>query len=120
MVRGGLTSKHLDVAELLAVVDTEPMPSPIQTAIGPRHRFTTPVPEFSLTRLRGPSACPVTPVGPEIILVTQGEATLRAGNGQELILLAGQAAIVSWSDGPYSLEPAGSALIWRASVGEST
>ena len=51
VIRGGLTAKHIDVAELAAVVDRRPGPVPIQTPAGPIHTFETPVPDFSLTRI---------------------------------------------------------------------
>lgn len=77
VLRCGLTSKHVDPAELMVVADFEPRPPRIETAADPVHRFRTPAPEFSLVRLAaGPADgtewlnCVAN--GPEILLVTGG------------------------------------------------
>ena len=120
VVRGGLTVKHIDVDELLAIVHTEPAPPPIQTPGGPVHRFDADVDEFSLTRLVGETEPRrFEPTGPEILLVTEGSAVVRvAGGGEKRRLGSGDAALVEASDGCYELELGPSATAWRAAVGE--
>jgi mannose-6-phosphate isomerase len=127
VVRGGLTPKHVDADELVAVLDATPGPAPVQTASGRSHTFDTPVPEFSLTRLDGagegdgtvPLDLRLEPVGPEIILVTEGELDLRpAAGGPPLVVGRGQAALVAAADGAYRLCSSGPAVAWRATVGD--
>ena len=119
VVRGGLTVKHVDVDELLDVVDATPGPAPVQTATGPDHRFDSPVPEFSLSRLVGPLLRRFEPAGPEILLVTEGViAVRRVGSDHEVVVGPGQSAFVAAEDGPYELRPEGEATAWRATVGD--
>ncbi len=122
VIRGGLTVKHIDVDELLAVVDTTPMAAPIQTAVEPIHRFDTPVPEFALERVTG-TDLDATPSGPEIVLVTEGQARLTpigdgGGEGDDLVVAPGSAAIVYAEDGPYRLDVPDGTVAWRATVGD--
>lgn len=121
VLRGGLTSKHIDVAELLDVVSYAPSAAPIQTPDAPVHRFQSPVPEFSLTRLDGSGdlePTSFTPEGPSIVLVTEGELVVGAGD-QTLVLRSGQAAFVPASDGPLTVggDDGGTGVGWLATVG---
>lgn len=123
VIRGGLTVKHIDVDELLAVVDTTPMAAPIQTSVGGVHRFDTPVPEFSLERVSG-TTVDAEPAGPEIVLVTSGEARLTPAGGaaaaEPLVVAQGEAAIVFAADGRYRLSAPGDTVAWRAAAGDSS
>ena len=54
VVRGGMTVKHIDVEELLAVLDFEPLPDPVveRTEIEPgRWRYETPNTPFVMSRV---------------------------------------------------------------------
>jgi mannose-6-phosphate isomerase len=131
VVRCGLTAKHVDVAEALAIVDVRPAAPPLQTADRPVHTFDTPVEEFSLTRVElagrsggasrsGAPARPSHPLsveGPAIVLLTGGAADLE-GHGR---LVAGEAILVPAVDGPCRLTPLASAdgdgLAWVARPG---
>ncbi|MEL7156622.1 MAG: mannose-6-phosphate isomerase, class I [Actinomycetota bacterium] len=117
VIRGGLTVKHIDVAELLTVVDTTPMAAPVQSVSGPVHRFDTPVPEFALTRVVG-AEIDIEPVGPEIILVTEGRAGLVVADGDSLELEQGSSALLTPSDGPCRLSADDGSVAWRATVGD--
>ena len=77
VLRGGLTPKHIDVPELLRVLDPTPGPAPVVRAddLGARHlplRDTRP--DFALTRVEvassEPTAVPIS--GVAIALVTAG------------------------------------------------
>jgi mannose-6-phosphate isomerase len=121
VLRGGLTPKHVDVEELLSVVDWRPSTPQIQQPTSAVHDFQVPVPEFALTRLdaaRGSIEQSFHPVGPEIVLVTDGAVALEA-DGASVEVGAGQAAFVAHQDGPYRLvdRGEGTTLAWRASVG---
>jgi mannose-6-phosphate isomerase len=125
VVRGGLTPKHVDAEELVAVLDTTTGPPPVQTADGPSHSFDIPAAEFALTRLKAgdePLDERFEPAGPEIVLVTEGLVELRSegrdgGPATSLTVSKGQAALVVWSDGPYRVISTGPTVAWRAAVG---
>lgn len=119
VIRGGLTTKHIDVDQLLQVVDTAPDDAPVQSPAGNCHRFEAPVPDFSLTRLGPDVTTEVTPVGPEIVLVTNGTAEVRPLEGAEPATIGrGESALIAWGDGPYRLSTDADALVWRATVGD--
>ena len=124
VLRGGLTTKHVDIDELLSVATFVPTRPPVQTAVGSPHRFDAPVAEFALTAYRYVagaelSICEVD--GPEIVLVESGSAVLSdkgAGAPEPVRLQAGEAVAVPAATGRYelALEAAGT-RVWRATVG---
>jgi mannose-6-phosphate isomerase len=94
VLRCGLTTKHVDVPELLRVVRFEagePAVLTPQPAAGGEEVYRTPTAEFRLSRYRltpgGPDAEPVGD-GPQILLCTAGEAVVHdpddAGDGLRL------------------------------------
>ena len=98
MVRSGLTGKHIDVPELLALLDPSvsvPVLSPCVLADGITW-FDTPAPEFRLylIELAGP---PVTlpGAGPRILLCLEGACVLRSAPGEALELRRGGSCYVS-------------------------
>jgi mannose-6-phosphate isomerase len=99
VMRGGLTPKHIDVAELLRVVDFTPgcggLVEPREEAPGV-WRYPVPAPEFALWRLElGEDGAPVPAIGSgRILLVTEGAATLRSGK-EELVLARGESALLT-------------------------
>ena len=50
VIRAGFTPKHIDVAELLRIVDTTPLPNPVVSA-GPDGTYPSPSPAFSVATL---------------------------------------------------------------------
>ncbi len=101
VVRGGLTVKHVDVAELLEVLDTTPRDVPL---VVPRKsdgeaRYAPPVEEFELVRLslRRSSPHVLVPGRPRILLVTRGSAVVASAQG-ELELTRGQSCFVRADD----------------------
>lgn len=123
VLRCGLTSKHVDVGELVSIADFEPGRPPILKPEGPEHRFAPPVPEFSLVRLvveRGRESggwlhCDVD--GPEIVLPTAGSVTVESGTDR-LVLDRGQAVFVGADQSVYRLRLDGpSSVAWRATIG---
>jgi mannose-6-phosphate isomerase len=120
VLRGGLTKKHVDVPELMRVLDFADGPvAPIRPhdaggVDGREKVYDTPAPEFRLSVF--PALAGVvgrTTAGPEILLVTRGTATLRAG-GTALALARGASAYVPASTGSYVLE--GDATVYRATT----
>lgn len=81
VLRGGLTSKHVDVPELLRVVDVTDGPPPVLAATGTdAHRtYRPPVPDFRLDAYELGSPAVLEPAGPRIALTVEGEAVLTAG-----------------------------------------
>lgn len=111
VLRGGLTSKHIDVETLLEVVDPTPLEPVIQRPrpVGGVVRYDCPVPEFSLARIEVDGRSVVEP-GPAILLCTDG--VVDAG---DRCLDRGSAAWVPAGDGEIVLEGAGT--LYRAGVG---
>jgi mannose-6-phosphate isomerase len=110
VLRGGLTGKHVDVPELLAVLDPASGPPPrlAPVAAGPLTAYRPPVPEFALDRVVL-SGSPMDVAGPCLILVLDGSA--RVGT---VDLARGGSA---WL--PYGcVEPAtGDGVLFRVAAG---
>jgi mannose-6-phosphate isomerase len=116
VLRGGLTPKHVDVAELLRVLDFTPGPAGVLPGCAARageHRYETPAAEFRLSRLRvGAEPVPIGAPGPQILLAVEGSATLT-GAGEPLRLARGQSAWVP-ATAPAAL--AGDGVLYRATT----
>jgi mannose-6-phosphate isomerase len=117
VIRGGLTTKHVDVPELLRIVQAEPTPA----VTVPRRRaarelvYDTATSEFRLSALE-PDGDEVELVteGPEILLCTAGSATATDASGTEA-LTAGQAVFLPASTGRYQV--AGRCTVHRTTSG---
>jgi mannose-6-phosphate isomerase len=119
VVRAGLTGKHVDVPELLELLDpavTVPVLSPAALGEGVTW-FDTPAPEFALyvADLAG-DAVTLPGAGPRIVLCTDGAAALLASSGESAKLPRGESCFASAADGP--LRAAGPARLFLASPGE--
>lgn len=120
VIRAGLTPKHIDVPELVRVLDSE-VAVPILTArqVAPGvEEFETPVPEFRLRRLRVAPETSFTVPGeglPRILLCVEGAAAAASGD-QTLGLRRGQSCYLSATDPDVTLT--GDALLFLASPGE--
>jgi mannose-6-phosphate isomerase len=123
VLRGGLTPKHVDVAELSSVLkfdSPQVLPSPTQSMPSGEIRYQTPAPEFALSRieLRPEHGFHADVAGPEILLCVDGQATVELGPRAPAAprpLRRGQACFLSASSGAYKLE--GSGRVFRARVG---
>jgi mannose-6-phosphate isomerase len=97
VLRGGLTGKHVDVPELLRVVDVTGGPPPLMTPkqAGPGHlAYRPPVPDFRLDTFElAAEPVDIGVSGPRILLTVAGAATLTAGS-QTLSLPRGASAWV--------------------------
>jgi mannose-6-phosphate isomerase len=102
VLRGGLTSKHVDVAELLRVLDFRPCSPPVLhgTEADGWVRYDTDAAEFLLRRLAGDGETPVPDSGPRILLCTAGSVAVRGpqgeraiGRGEALWLAAGDTGV---------------------------
>ncbi len=118
VLRGGLTPKHIDVDELLGLLDFSngPIAATPQTSVSPAEQaWITPTPEFRLSRLT-PQSEPVQLAGglPQILLCIEGSLALRDGE-QSLELSPGQSAFVPASSA--GVELTGPATVFRAIPG---
>ena len=107
VMRGGLTPKHVDVDELLAVLDFTPgfpgYVEPVEEAPG-CWRYPTPAPEFTLWRLEPRETVvelPGTDVA-RVLLVTDGSVVVEGGaddlplgRGRSAFARAGEELVVS-------------------------
>ncbi len=115
VLRAGLTPKHVDVPELLAVAAFEATPPYV---VEPKHRdgadvYATPAPEFRLSRLDA-AASPVLPAdGPSLLLCTEGRVRLR--RGEHALELGRGEAVFAGHDGP-PVELTGTGTVFRASL----
>jgi mannose-6-phosphate isomerase len=106
VLRGGLTPKHVDVAELMKHIKFEAVVPEIMN--GDLHhmesKYSCPVPDFSLSRIRVPAGGQYhfTSDGPEIIFILEGSGKAEShgswtllkgnafftGNGEQLHITA--------------------------------
>lgn len=119
VLRGGLTSKHVDVRELLRVLDFEPLNvEPLRPVrVGREHVYPVPAREFRLSYFdleRAAQAVELDIGGPEIWLVVSGDAELRTSDGCRVRLEGGGSAFVPAS--ARRLEVSGAGRIFRAKV----
>lgn len=123
VLRAGLTPKHVDVPELLRILDFRCGPPPLirPRVDGPRAVFTSPSEHFRLVRLDlGPDdgAVELGIDGPRIVLVLRGDAVLRAEDGRTVPLAQGRAVWAPATDGTVSVEAGrGRALVFAAGDG---
>lgn len=118
VLRGGLTPKHIDVAELLAILRFEPgVPArPVRADAGPGiTTYDCHEPSFGLTLVE-PDLGPVViePSGPSLLLATDGAVDV-AGATSGLTLDHGDAAFVAPGEGPLTITGAG--RLWWATIG---
>ncbi|TCP49231.1 mannose-6-phosphate isomerase type 1 [Tamaricihabitans halophyticus] len=141
ILRGGLTPKHVDVPELLRVLDFRCGDMPIlrgePCATDGLRVYRTATPEFELSRMSWPAAefsaahaegngsqsrtgpeVPIAAGTPQILLCTEGAVRVSARN-RELVLRRGQSMWLAASDPSVVLRPFGSAptQVFRATDG---
>ena len=126
VLRGGLTPKHVDVPELLRVLDFTPT---TETALRPAIRtegveliYETPAEEFAVSVLslgrpgqESPCRHGLDP-GPQILVCAEGEATLYA-KSTTVTVRSGAAAWVGADDGPIRLVATQPTRLFRVTVG---
>lgn len=118
VLRGGLTPKHIDVPELLRIVDTRPGPAPLLAPVqeGGGEVFDAGVADFLLRRYT-PAGDPVTVSldGPAIVLATAGEVTVSADE-RAVTLTPGTAA---YAQDESSVVLSGAGVVYLAQPGRS-
>lgn len=125
VLRGGLTPKHVDVPELLRVLDFHPV---ADARVGTRREgielvYDTPTAEFAgsvlildADDLGHEVDVPSRHDGPQILVCTEGSVVVRAKSG-EVRMDRGQAAWVAADDGPIRLQASRPSRLFRATVG---
>jgi mannose-6-phosphate isomerase len=114
VIRAGLTSKHVDVAELMRVADFAPS---LPGAIAPKHSgegaisFVPPVDDFRVSVLttRGGQVVGGPAEGPRILVAVEGVIEVHAGGTQAVE--AGGAVFIPHGDGPLSVSGSGTAVV---------
>lgn len=120
VLRGGLTPKHVDVPELLGVLDVSPGPvallQPVLAAPGV-DVFEPPVSDFSLVRVRRDDAADsetsVELVGPTIALATRGGPTI-VGSTASVLLAPGEACLITPDEDSVRIVGAGEVFLARS------
>jgi mannose-6-phosphate isomerase len=126
VLRGGLTSKNIDVTELLEILDFTVDETPILTPKRGRNNeniFLSPAEEFALSMIsltQGTVFESTKKDSVEIMICTEGEAHMTdLGHAEELSLNKGTAIIIPAAAGPYRIEGhriKGNATIYKAAV----
>ena len=128
VLRGGLTPKHIDVPELLRVLDFSPVEeadlTPTIRTVGAERVYLTPAPEFRLSRveldgtgLRHASSICFDMPGPQILVVLTGSIEVRPVGETPFVVASGQAAWLSDADPDVVIRAASSrAVFFRARV----
>jgi mannose-6-phosphate isomerase len=119
VIRAGLTPKHIDVPELLRILDpTVPVPVLAARSTGAGvEQFDTGIPEFLLRRLTVGAGGPLAVPGegePRILLCVGGEAEITAG-GRRLALTRGRSCFLAADDPAATLT--GEASLFLAAPG---
>ncbi|CAM3811377.1 mannose-6-phosphate isomerase, class I [Smaragdicoccus niigatensis] len=124
VLRGGLTPKHIDVPELLKVLDFRPIDPPIAVPVQCGRglaRYETPAPEFALYRVDiEPGVDSDLPAdGPRIVVCTEGNVRLKDRNST-LDLAPGQSAWLPAANGAVTASADDAAVLFCAADGVAT
>ncbi|MDP2275943.1 MAG: mannose-6-phosphate isomerase, class I [Archangium sp.] len=114
VLRGGLTPKHVDVPELLSVLDFAEGPAKVLRPSGEGEAvYSTPAPDFRLSRVevKGPQVT-LPARGAQLLLVVEGEVTT-----QGVALKRGDSVFIGADEGDVPLS--GRGLVFRATAGIS-
>lgn len=114
VLRGGLTPKHIDVPELLSVLDTTPGEVPVLAAAssGAVTAYPVDVPDFALRRvvLSGePLSLDV--AGPAIVLATGGEISVTGTDADAIAVPIGSAVFATEDETSLTLSGTGEAFV---------
>ncbi|PRY12559.1 mannose-6-phosphate isomerase, class I [Kineococcus rhizosphaerae] len=108
VLRGGLTPKHVDVPELLAVLDFRELPPPLcaPEVVSDDELVFSPVPDFALTVLTVRAERVWADPLPRAVIVLEGAVELSSGAGT-LELAQGQSAFVTAAEHPLTISGSG-------------
>lgn len=120
VLRGGLTSKHIDVPELLRTLkfeEAEVVMQTAQTRPGGEYVFESGADEFRLSLIEvSPKAGYSSPVerSIEVLICTEGEVAVTDGQNEALAIRRGESFLVPAAAARYEIE--GKGMLFRASV----
>jgi len=119
VLRGGLTPKHVDVAELMKVLDFSTGDVPVlhgDPGMKNEWVYPTSAPEFQLSRLE-PTDDPIrlSHAGPQVLLTVDGEIEVSDETGVRLTVPRGRSVWVAAGDGPVWVS--GTGVAFRATDG---
>ncbi|MGP6171501.1 mannose-6-phosphate isomerase, class I [Microbacterium sp. A204] len=114
VLRGGLTPKHIDVPELLSILDTTPGIVPVlrPAASDSVTSYPVDVPDFALRRVEltgAPVSVDVT--GPAMVLATGGEVVVEGADAAARAVPIGQAIFATADERTLVLRGSGEAFI---------
>ncbi|CAH0134153.1 mannose-6-phosphate isomerase, class I [Microbacterium sp. Bi121] len=118
VLRGGLTPKHIDVPELLSILDTTPGTVPVlrPATAGPVTSYPVDVPDFALRRVVLDGApVSVDVVAPAMVLSAGGEVTVEGADAATVTVPVGQ--VVFASEGERTLVLSGEGVAFVAEPG---
>jgi mannose-6-phosphate isomerase len=117
VLRGGLTAKHIDVPELVSVVDFEPLADPVLAATPVADgvaTYETGCEYFAIHRVElDDDERTVDGIGPRIICCVAGTVD-ALGKESAVTLSAGQSAFAAGPEGPCILRGSGTAFVVSA------
>lgn len=121
VLRGGLTPKHIDVTELLDVLDFTPISAPYlaPVEVSPGVEVFRPdVPDFELYRVEPAAATArVALDGPAIVIVEGGGVAISGSTGASVSLDRGASAYITPDEGELSIS--GPGIAWIATTGSA-
>ncbi|MFH9038308.1 mannose-6-phosphate isomerase, class I [Streptomyces sp. NPDC017966] len=122
VLRAGLTTKEVNIPELLRVTDPAvrvPVVRPSGVPGSRTRAYACPVEEFALyrTELGGPPKPVVPSSGPRIVLCVDGSALLRGPEGDELSLGPGASCFLSDSDRDVTAQGDGTLFVAGTGLG---
>ena len=119
VLRGGLTPKHIDVPELLGVLDFTPVPVPYlrsSSRVPGVEVFRPGVPDFVLVRVSGDAIdAGYSLTGPGIALCEEGSIGIT-GSGCSVVITQGQSVYITPDEGRLAFSGDGTAFL--ATTGE--
>ncbi|MEF3405240.1 mannose-6-phosphate isomerase, class I [Agromyces sp. CCNWLW203] len=125
VLRGGLTPKHIDVTELLDVLDFTPIAAPYLAPVEMSPGvavFRPDVPDFELYRVEprggGIGTAHVALTGPAIVVVEGDGVTIGGSSGASVALGRGESAYITPDEG--ELDVSGPGVAWIATTGTSS
>ncbi|BDZ65800.1 mannose-6-phosphate isomerase, class I [Agromyces mangrovi Wang et al. 2018] len=119
VLRGGLTPKHIDIEELVDVLDFSPLPVPYLRPEQPGagvQTFRPDVPDFVLHQVRAADASetPIPLDGPAIALCTSGDVAIAGAHGETTF---GRGASVYITPDEGAVTVSGDGEVFIATVG---
>ena len=120
VLRGGLTTKYINPAELLKILSCRAGPADIvraETIDGIEFIYRAPAREFKLSRIRIVSPASFVSGrrnGPEILICVEGSATVSREDVQRLQLSKGGSIFIPFGIGSYTIR--GEGVLYRAAI----